>query len=60
MLMTIMFVMMILFIYWILADKRNQRAAEEMRENAAPSIDDRMRLQVSKRYILYMVHQSVN
>jgi hypothetical protein len=55
-----MFVMMILFIYWILADKRNQRAAEEMRENAAPSIDDRMRLQVSKRYILYMVHQSVN
>jgi len=44
MLMTIMFVMMILFIYWILTDKRNRRAAEEMRENAAASIDDRKRL----------------
>jgi hypothetical protein len=36
-----------------LADKRNQRVAEEMRENAAASIDNRMRLQVSKRYFLY-------
>jgi hypothetical protein len=35
-----------------LADKRNRRAAEEMRENAAASIDNRMRLQVSKRYII--------
>jgi hypothetical protein len=43
-----MFVMMILFIYRVLADKRNRRAAEEMRENAPASIDNRKRLQVSE------------